>query len=311
MITREKLEELIEKRVKGLLLEGIYPGSISFIMGKMLILRQVSREFGVNFKYKVESNKVWIIDKLIRTGILRHLWFVRMIGKIIKMPRLIFPIWHYEMDGHTILMNEGDVMMRAILKDYTLKEIWEPQTTKIVKQNVKQGMTALDIGASIGYFTLLFCRQVGREGKVISFEPTEMNFNYLCENLRLNNYTAMPYKMAAWDKEELVRMPASSPKPVWANGVAVGEFLEKQGIDKVDFIKIDVDGPEPKVLKGLIKVFEKNPQLKMVIEYYPKYIKSGGFSPEEFMRILKKYFTYKVIPDDYSKGCWNLFCERK
>lgn len=260
----------------------------------------------------VSKIKVSFADFLYKSGLVKHIRFLKVLNWFLKIPKNLFPVWHYEMDGHKLLIDEGDIRMRSVLKDYVLLKIWEPETTKIVKENVKPGMTCLDIGASIGYFTLQFCRLVGKEGRVFSFEPTEMNYNYLCENLRLNGYTnAMPYKMAAWDKHELVQMPINAPKPVWANGVAVGEFLEKQGISKVDFIKVDVDGPEPKVLKGLIKIFEKNPQLKMVIEYYPKYIKDGGCSPEEFMEILNKYFTWREIPGDYSKGCWNLYCERK
>jgi len=318
----EKINFELEKRMKGLIQEGISLGSIGWIVGKTIIINNLSKELGIriDFEKSKEEDKgfknrfnIILADFLLNTGIIRNRFVLKIVNWFFKMPSNLFLIWYYDMDGHKLLMNDGDIQMKNILNDYTLLDIYEPETTKIVKEKVKEGMIALDIGASIGYFTLQFCRQVGKTGKVISFEPTEMNFNYLCENIRINEYSdrSTPYKMAGWDKKEIVKMPLCSPKPIWANGVAIGEFLEQQGIDKVDFIKLDVDGPEPKVLKGLIKIFEKNTQLKMVVEYYPKYIKNGGCSPEEFMEILNKYFTYKVIPGDYVDGCWNLYCERK
>jgi len=91
----------------------------------------------------------------------------------------------------------------------------------------------------------------------------------------------------------------------------VDDWLEAKGQLKVDFVKIDVDGPEPEVLQGMIRTFKRNPKMKMIVEFYPKYIKGAGCSPEKFMEILNKYFTYTVIPDDYTEGCWNYFCTRK
>jgi hypothetical protein len=122
-----------------------------------------------------------------------------------------------------------------------------------------------------------------------------------------------PFKMAAWDKEEPTFVPvnAEGSNRIWANGIRVDELLKSEGVEKVDFIKCDVDGAEPQVLKGLIKTFENNPNLKMVFEYYPKYIKMAGGDPLEVLRIIDKYFTYKKIDGDYGDGYWNLYCVRK
>ncbi|MFH2033486.1 MAG: FkbM family methyltransferase, partial [Candidatus Margulisiibacteriota bacterium] len=253
-----KINAELEKRMKGLISEGIYPKSIGWVIGKTIILSNVGREYGIRFNYVKDEDdrgfKNWlaigVADFILKSGLLKSQRWARMIDKIIKLPRALFPRWVYVMDGLKLQMDDGDIPMRHILKDYTLLEVWEKETTRIVKENVKPGMVCLDIGASIGYFTLQFARLVGETGKVYSFEPTEMNFNYMCQNIYLNGFEkiAYPFKMAAWNKTELVRMPACSPKPVWANGVAVGEFLATQGIEKVDFIKVDVDGPEPEVL---------------------------------------------------------------
>ena len=74
---------------------------------------------------------------------------------------------------------------------------------------------------------------------------------------------------------------------------------------------MDIDGPEPRALKGLIRTIERNQNLKMIVEYYPKYIKEAGNSPEEMMAILDRYFTYEKIEGDYGDGYWNFYCVRK
>lgn len=321
----EEINAELERRIKGLMnLEGINPGTFAFMVGKTLILNDIGKKYGINFVYKEDKEtkaagrvKAWLVGVLLNSRIRFGYRLLVLLSKFMRMPRELFPRWLLDFDGFKLQMDDGDTRMRHILRDYKIiakrENVWEVNTTALVKDKVKAGMVCLDIGASIGIFTLQFSRQVGPTGKVYSFEPTEMNFNYMCDNIKLNGYEerTMPFKMAAWSKSELVRMPMSSPKPVWVNGVGVGEFLAKQGVKKVDFIKVDVDGPEPEVLEGLIPIFENNPQVQMIIEYYPRYIKNAGCDPDKFMRILDKYFTHEIIPDDYTDGCWNYYCQRK
>lgn len=321
MTEKERIEALnheIEQRQKRLMSEGIYPHSISWIIGKSIILKEVGKEFNIIFHF--DESQEPFLDKFklfwakIIMFFLRNLTMVKIFDKIIKMPRALFPRWVYEMDGLKLQMDEGDIEMRPILKDYQLLKIWEPETTKIVKEQVKPGMTCIDIGGSIGIFTLQFARLVGPTGMVFTFEPTEMNFDYQCQNIRLNGFEDICYnfKMGAWHKWEVLPFPRCAAKPFWTNGVPVADFLNKNfGVKKIDFIKIDVDGAEPNVVKGLIPIFENNPQLKMVIEYYPKYIRDAGLDPLEYKTIIEKYFNYTIIPGDYSGDCENWYCIHK
>jgi len=329
MNREEKASEMnkeVERRIKGMMnMEGLNPGTFGFMIGKTLILNDISKRYGINFTFRENEDtrlreriKAKLVDLLLKSGITKGYRVLLILSKLVKLPRAIFPRWILMFDGLKLQMDDGDTRMRHILRDYKIiskrEGVWEVNTTKLIKDKIKKGMVCLDIGASIGIFTLQFSRLVGETGKVYSFEPTEMNFNYMCDNIVLNGFEdrTMPFKMAAWNKKELVRMPKCSDKPVWVNGVGVGEFLlDNFGVKKVDFIKVDVDGPEPDVLEGLIPVFENNPQVEMIVEYYPKYIKDAGCDPEKFMRILNKYFTYEVIPDDYSHGCWNYYCKRR
>jgi hypothetical protein len=178
---------------------------------------------------------------------------------------------------------------------------------------VKFGDTCVDIGASMGDLAMAMANQVGEKGKVIAIEPTERCFNYLCMNIRANHYEDIihPYKIAAWDKNELVEMPKNDFNPIWCNGWSIADFLDKIGVKKVDFLKMDIDGPEPMALKGLIPVFEKNKHMKMILEVYPKYIEGAGFNVGELWEIVNKYFTWRKILGDYSDEYYNIYAERK
>lgn len=224
-----------------------------------------------------------------------------------------------EIDNHKFLLpsekeskdryDEINYVMNDIRIIKERKSTWEPNTTKVVKKHLKKGQTAIDLGASVGYFTLLFARQVGKKGKVISVEPTPHRFYYLKKNIKNNKYEkrVSPYNVAAWNKEEIIEIDTFGETKTKVKGVPIDNL-----VDKVDFIKIDTDGNELKVLKGLEKIFKKNKNLKMIFEYYPECIKEHGEDPKEVMDFIEKYFEHSVIQGDYGdeRGLWNLFCKR-
>ena len=210
--------------------------------------------------------------------------------------------------------NEPVKHVRTWMQQYMMSDEYEPETTKLLQKLVKPGDVTIDIGASIGVFSMLLSKCVGDKGKVYSFEPTREGFKYLCENRLLNNATNVsPFNLAAWDKEDLVQMPMSSysVNKQWANGVAIGKFLSDRGVTKIDFIKMDIDGAEPWAVKGLEEIFLNNPNLIMICEYYPKYIEASNGDPKFFLNMLEKYFNLEVIDGDYGDGYWNYLCIRK
>ena len=139
--------------------------------------------------------------------------------------------------------------------------------------------------------------------------------------MELNGYRNIEvHNLAAWDKAEdnfirrdmAINEKAEHPSKIQVNagytqgikGIVLDDVLP----EKVDFIKIDTDGSEPKVLKGLIKTFERNPQLKLIIEYYPECVRRLGNNPDEIMAILNRYFICKKIEGEYTNEYYNLLC---
>lgn len=213
-------------------------------------------------------------------------------------------------------VSESNARMQEIMIDFVAhgKAGYEPETTKIVKGLVKEGDTCVDVGASIGYFSLLFARLVGKNGKVYSFEPVKEQHPWFINNLEINNFKdrIKLYDDAAWDKVETREMETAAllkGSKIKVSCIPLDNVLFD--LPKVDFIKIDVDGAEAQALKGLQKTIAKNKDLKMIIEYYPKYLEAAGNKPEELMELLNKDFTIKEVIGDLGDGVCNYLCIRK
>ena len=314
-----------EEGIRYLMNDHIVPHTFSWVVAKRKLTESVAKKYGAildsRFDWKLEYRELGLFE-FARVFLGYHMawmfpkyWMIRALSRTGRLFRVFYPSWYYEMDGHLLYVNERDWRMLPITMDYTNKAIWEPETTKIVKQVVKPGQVAVDIGASVGYFSLLLARLVGKEGRVISIEPTSGNFKYLRHNIEKNGYhNVMGYKVAAWDKREMVGVMPHSFTKEFVQGVPVDDILESNGIEKIDFIKIDVDGADLKALKGLERTIKRSPTLKMTCEYYPKYLAMAGENPNEFIEFLKKYFDFEVIKGDYEDDHtdhWNLFCVRK
>jgi hypothetical protein len=85
--------------------------------------------------------------------------------------------------GHEMMLDSMDSLNLSVSGTY------EPFQTSLVKQWIKPGNTVLDIGANIGYYTLIFAKLVGTSGRIFAFEPEPNSFMILSEIVARNNYT--------------------------------------------------------------------------------------------------------------------------
>lgn len=158
---------------------------------------------------------------------------------------------------------------------------FEPMTTAVIKKYVREGMTVFDIGANIGCHTLLFAKLVGR-GKVISFEPMSWAYSKLKRNLELNNFNNIKLEKIAlsnvirtsqdihfrtsWTLDGTSQGPNN--KEI-VDFITLDEYIIKNNINKVDFIKLDVDGYEYKVISGGLATLKRDkPLLLMELGIY-------------------------------------------
>lgn len=155
---------------------------------------------------------------------------------------------------------------------------FEEGLTRMVLEYLKPGMTFFDIGAHIGYYTLLASYIVGERGQVHSFEPTPSTFKILklnCSkkpNVILNNFAVASRKTtliindygirySAYNSLYNPRLPENiisklNPKKYEIQAISIDEYVEENRI-KPDFIKIDAESAEYEILLGMKQTIEK------------------------------------------------------
>jgi len=220
-----------------------------------------------------------------------------------------------------------DIAMRRTFRHYALNRIHEEITTDLFKKIIRKGDVVLDIGANIGYFTLLSAHLVGPEGRVFCFEPEPRNFGYLTKNIHLNNYYHVTaFNNAVSDKKERIKLylcPYDTGhhtikqydgirdyNPDFKSGREEFVEIETLRLDdtfhdrlgSINVIKMDVEGAEMLALNGMEKLIQSSQDLIMFFEYFPILVRKMGHDPE---KLLEKIFTtlgfqVYIIAEDYS-----------
>ncbi|AGX88144.1 glycosyltransferase [Candidatus Symbiobacter mobilis CR] len=158
---------------------------------------------------------------------------------------------------------------------------FEPATTAAIAKLVKSGMTVIDIGANIGAHALFMAQLVGLTGRAFAIEPMSEAFRKLSRNLELNpllaNLSLHRVALGSENGSLLANFNYSWPldgnyRDVIPESVPVrclDDFLDEQGITRVDLIKLDVDGFEHKILRGASRTLrEMRPILVMELCNY-------------------------------------------
>ena len=181
---------------------------------------------------------------------------------------------------------------------------YEPMLKQVFKQHIHNGNTVLDIGANIGFHSLYFAELVGNNGQVIAFEPVPVNFEKLNYNISLNNFrNIFPHNSALGNKTEQlsIAVDENSSNPgaynlfdhsgdILINCLVGDEIL---GHEKVDFIKIDVEGYESFVFDGLRKTIHKN-RPRIVFEYDSNYHLKTNL-PKDYIFSLLRPMNYSFF----------------
>lgn len=175
---------------------------------------------------------------------------------------------------------------------------YELETTRLFRKELKRGMTCVDIGAHIGYFSRVAAKKVGAKGRVIAFEPDSANFVLLEKNTArypqikrvrdavsdVDGRIPFYHVRGSTGCHSVVPVPGgSSGELIFAT--TLDEYLEKNGIEKVDLIKMDIEGGEWRALDGMEKTLQ-NPETKLVLEYNPSALEMAGIVPQDMLRRL-------------------------
>ncbi len=152
----------------------------------------------------------------------------------------------------------------------------EPLTTKLIRNSISKGMVCLDLGSNIGYYALLEAQLVGEEGRVFAFEPSPLNFNLLKNNLDLENRSNIEIQNFALTnkngtlsflipkKSNYCRVVKDGEKISSADKIidvpsrTLDSFLIDKSLDKIDFMRMDVEGYEYHIYQGMRETIKKH-----------------------------------------------------
>ena len=184
----------------------------------------------------------------------------------------------------------------GLSRDLFLRSIREPLQTNLVKQLLKPGMTVVDIGANLGYYVLIEASIVGEAGKVYAIEPVTLNYEILRKNVHKNNYENIveTYQCAISDTcgiSKIAITRESNYPSMFLNKNDTSEYMKERietdterildvetvTLDKflinkrpVDFIRMDVEGYEVKIIKGMADTVKNSGSgLKLFFELHP------------------------------------------
>jgi len=191
---------------------------------------------------------------------------------------------------------------------------------ELFRQICKKGSIIIEVGANIGTHTMALSNFVGKSGRVYAFEPQRIVFQTLCANMALNSITNVEaFQVAVSDDEGSLLIPDFNYEvennfggielDKFTHGrkipkVKLDNFLE---LDRLDFIKIDVEGMEQSVIKGAIKQIKK---FKPIL-----YVENDRVEKSKELLTIIRELGYNIYthnpslfnPNNFAKNSENIF----
>ncbi|TBW38770.1 FkbM family methyltransferase [Siculibacillus lacustris] len=211
--------------------------------------------------------------------------------------------------GVRMILDTRDIILTPIL---LLEGLWEPETTQLLVDILKPGMNFVDVGANVGYFACLAGRLNRPGGKLWAFEADPVTFEYLTDNVNLNWF---------FDDVELVHKAAYETsgtltlhqRQKYKGNTSIGQTRQadldtlrdasiaievaavslddhfRANDERIDLVKIDVEGAEPFVLRGMRGLIERQPEMRILFEWSPGQIRGVGEDPAGLLAVLDDF----------------------
>ncbi len=192
--------------------------------------------------------------------------YTSFLGKILRLPlhiipkKAVLPILQGRLRGKKWIVGAGE-------HGYWLGS-YEMRKRQAFEAEIPRGAVVFDIGANVGYYSLLAAVLVGAGGKVYAFEPLPRNIDFLRKHIALNqlkNIEVIEAAVSAQTGKSSFDLGASSAMGHISNSgeievrlVSLDDMLEQGTLHQPDYMKVDVEGAEFEVLKGARKLLERH-----------------------------------------------------
>jgi FkbM family methyltransferase len=212
---------------------------------------------------------------------------------------------------------EGDT--RDILQQYVYYfGVWEPHLTKWIARRIRRGDIFVDVGANVGYFTLLAATLVGQSGTVVAVEPSPRLFAMLRKGIlrnRVKNVRAL--NLAVLDHSGTVplyrgtehhsgltttRAERGLDLECEVEAAPLMAILLPEELENARLVKIDVEGAEWAVISGMEPLLRAGrPDLEIVVEIDPELLAHQRRRPEDLLQLFAEHgFHAYRVENDYS-----------
>jgi FkbM family methyltransferase len=190
--------------------------------------------------------------------------------------------------------------------------LYEPDVTALLEQHLTAGMTLVDVGAHVGYYSLLASTLVGPTGRVYAFEPDSSIYAYLESNARNNqcqNIVCIKQAVshtvgyARFIRPEAERGFLASPSLEDGPNVrgplegslkfesvpttTLDQYFAGHAWPQIDLIKMDIEGAESAALEGMRQLSARTPKLKLLFEFNLGAMERAGSGPHELIGTLR------------------------
>ena len=197
---------------------------------------------------------------------------------------------------------------------------WEIQITECIAKNVKLGMNVIDVGANYGYYSLLMAGLIGNKGsKVYSIEANPNIFSLLKNSIRINGLKNKvdPINIAIIDGDpkemkfsfkndsamnghlEVYRKNSNIEESITVNANKLDNLVPVG--EKIDFIKVDIEGAEHMFWQGSSRIRKDNPDIKILLEFNARRYE---FAEQFVDSIIDEGFTIKQIERTPDLDCY-------
>jgi FkbM family methyltransferase len=193
------------------------------------------------------------------------------------------------LDGFTLLVRADDW---AVGMRIAVKRSYEPHVTRQFLAALRPGMTVVDVGANVGWFTMLAASKVGPGGRVIAFEAGRANVELLRRTIARNGFGNVTlHHQAVSDSSGVMRycaddsngfvVPGAAPGALPVEGVRLDDALS--GEPRIDLIKMDIEGSEGRALVGMREVLRRHRPL-VLSEFSPAQTRrASAMEPREVL----------------------------
>lgn len=203
---------------------------------------------------------------------------------------------------------------RSLAPHLLLDGSWKIWEAEVFRNALRPGMTAVDVGAKYGYFTLIAAGAVGPTGRVHAIEADPHTASLLRKTIAINHFENIVrvHPFAADDAAReasfvrqtgLPKYPtsflANPEQTTLSSATFITKPLDEMISERVHVMRIDAGGSEPRILRGMPEILKRSPGIQILMEFSPGNIRAGGIEPAEFLRDLRKMgLRWKKVTTD-------------